>query len=547
MKNVLKILIAFSFLFTTGFGQDLKQLLNELAHQNEHQINVDEINSDHKCGFSRRASIAQFKDRMTGDQISLYKATMTRPVLQNSLVSPKGYFRIHYDTSGPNEVKYDINEFATYCDQVYDKEVTEFGFKKPPSDNGEGGDDLYDIYILEFHSTYGETVFNALNGGTEIPSYIKIDNDFISGSFNTTGIDGAKVTIAHEFHHAIQVGYIWRGSDLFYYEMTSTAMEELVFSDINDYYLYLPGFFNKPYLSMNSTNSNYHYANCIFNLYLTSKFGPEIIKRVWELMPNDRAVGAINAALTEKGSGFKTEFNTFSDWIYFTGDYAKEGKYFPDAKDYPMILPTNSFKFEGSDYNKEMNYFTNPASNNFIEYVDTTGGSINKIMIRITNSDYASLISTSDNISVTTNFAKGNSIGDNFYKDYYFSKTVDADAEFITSEIFINGKLASELNNGNDNLSAGFVYPQPYNPFKNTSLNFTVESGSENTGTLYVFSLTMELLYSSELSLIPNGENYVINWNGVCDSGDKLSSGVYIYVVDSNDKLIKGKFAVINE
>ena len=65
--------------------------------------------------------------------------------------------------------------------------------------------------------------------------------------FLTKGINAARVTVAHEFHHAIQLGnYSYRDSDLFFYELTSTSMEEFVFNSVNDYYNYLTDYFYFP-------------------------------------------------------------------------------------------------------------------------------------------------------------------------------------------------------------------------------------------------------------------------------------------------------------
>ena len=70
-----------------------------------------------------------------------------------------------------------------------------------------------------------------------------IDNDY-AGGYYSTGINGARVTVAHEFHHGIQCGNyspknsssLYRNSDVFYYKLTSTAMEEFVVDVVNDYY-----------------------------------------------------------------------------------------------------------------------------------------------------------------------------------------------------------------------------------------------------------------------------------------------------------------------
>jgi len=69
---------------------------------------------------------------------------------------------------------------------------------------------------------YGQTTSENNVGLSRWTSYIEIDNDFIG--FYTIGINAARVTAAHEFHHAIQMGNYApqsggssiRSSDLFF-------------------------------------------------------------------------------------------------------------------------------------------------------------------------------------------------------------------------------------------------------------------------------------------------------------------------------------------
>ncbi len=75
----------------------------------------------------------------------------------------------------------------------------------PPSDNGAGGDNKYDVYIQnQGGGVYGYTEWESKVGSVNWTSFMVIDNDYIG--YYSTGLDGMKVTVAHEFHHGIQLG-----------------------------------------------------------------------------------------------------------------------------------------------------------------------------------------------------------------------------------------------------------------------------------------------------------------------------------------------------
>ncbi len=75
----------------------------------------------------------------------------------------------------------------------------------PPSDNTGGGDDKYDVYIVnQGAGLYGYTEFENKVGAVNWTSFIVIDNDYVG--YYSSGIEGMLVTVAHEFHHGIQVG-----------------------------------------------------------------------------------------------------------------------------------------------------------------------------------------------------------------------------------------------------------------------------------------------------------------------------------------------------
>ena len=172
-----------------------------------------------------------------------------------------------------------------------------------------------------------------------------IDNDYVG--YYSSGINGARVTVAHEFHHGIQGGNYapagsnspFRNSDVFYYEITSTAFEEFVFDDVNDYYAYMPSYFQNPETAM-PLNDGYNLA--IWNIYLQNNFGFDILKRQWELLPSqvNSALKAIALSIDENGSTLGNELNKFGIWTYFTNSRAISGRYFEEANNYPLINPT---------------------------------------------------------------------------------------------------------------------------------------------------------------------------------------------------------------
>ncbi len=273
-------------------------------------------------------------DQFPKQQRSVLQSLLDRPVTDTSFVSPGGFFRIHYDTAAGISPTYSMQLFAEALDSVYNYEVKFIGFPPPPSDNGIGGDDKYDIYVSNIGDVYGYTVpeTEITTGSSTYTAYTVINNDFTG--FYTTGINAARVTAAHEFDHAINIGnYINRyfSGDEFFYELSATAMEHFVFNSIKDYLQYLPTYFNDTPSSIATNSTIEEFALGIWNIYQKDRFGFDIIKYEWELMPQMRAMDAINNAIQKFGSSLGTELSNFAVWMYFTNYRAINGQYFEDA------------------------------------------------------------------------------------------------------------------------------------------------------------------------------------------------------------------------
>jgi hypothetical protein len=236
---------------------------------------------DRKCGFGLISQIKLNFNYFTLEQQNILKPLLQRKVKQTSMVSPSGFFRIHYDTTGSQTPIYDPSltanenayQVALAADSAYRFEVNFLTFPPPPSDNGEGGDDRYDIYITTADGNYGFTQPETALGNDKWTSYMEIHYSFQGSGFATHGLGAMRVTVAHEFHHSIQMGnYILRWEDSFFYELTSTSMEEFVFNTVNDYYAYMHSYFNSTDKSF-SDPSHSGYDMAIWNIYIVNYYG----------------------------------------------------------------------------------------------------------------------------------------------------------------------------------------------------------------------------------------------------------------------------------
>ena len=514
-----------------------------------------------KCGFVLMNSIRTHFNSFTYEQQQLLKPLLIRPILQTSLVSPSGFFRIHYDTTGINKPNYEkdsdtslhlsdqvlftmyLDSVAIAADSAYNFEVNYLGYPPPPPDGSAGGDSLYDIYLENLSDYYGDTQFDSSKG----PSYMEVNSNFTG--FPTLGIYAVRVTIAHEFHHGIQVGnYIYRDSDAWFHELTSVSMEHFVYPSIHDYYYYMPHYFDNPQRSIanNDVSGGDGYDLAIWNIYLQKKFDYDIIKKQWELMPQIRAIEAINQSITENenGASFSQILNEFGIWVYFTNSHAQQGKYFPEAANYPLItFPiSNSFQFPPF---VSVNSFNYPVSNNFFNMSIQQPSKVDILVSVITNSDYeAAVVNTASTFNFQYNLYNYNTPGTSNLVNQYYSKLNPSGSPWFNSEILNDTWLGST---SVFNHNADFAFPSPFN-YSYTVLYIPVDQNSSDEYNLNIYSIGMKLVYSSTVSLIKlDKEKPVITWNGKDNNNRKLSSGVYIYSVKSGNNVKKGKIVIFND
>ncbi len=303
---------------------------------------------------TRDVTMALRDIRINWNQLSdstqrIVSSILTRWNTAFTYVSPGGFFRLHYDTNGANAVPaadgdHDgipdyVEKCAAYADSSLAKQLS-LGYVTPPSDGTAGGDSLYDIYFEEM-PYYGYT--QPENPGpqpwNDYTSYLVLHRNFLGFPPNLdpegNQAGAAKVTCAHEFHHAIQFAYNVNQPS-WYMEEDATAMETLVYPKVNDNYNYLPSFFDSPEISL-MDESIHEYACFIWGLFLAQKFDTSLLVAAWQGGRFNDIFQTVADTLAGRYSWTQdSAMAEFAVWNFCTGS-RNDGLHFRDAANYPLI------------------------------------------------------------------------------------------------------------------------------------------------------------------------------------------------------------------
>lgn len=513
-------------------------------------------NNYNKCGFH---IIANYFGLPSADP-TVKSILQIRPSADTSIVSRSGKFRIHFDTSGVNEpVLYNSDQqaepnsafafadsVARICDCVYHVEVDSLGFPPPASDSGAGGGDEYDIYIDALPTgEYGYTdwdpsrpIINRVN-----PTYAAwtvIRNEF--ESTYTQGIPAMEVTIAHEFNHGIQVGNygLWQ-NDLWFYELTSTWMEQVVYPGVKDYYQYLPTFFDnlsqRPF-NLYEPGEYAGYERCVFGIFVQNEYGSEVMKSIWQHMATEPVIPAIEDAFRSIGISPSSAFQLFSEWNYFSGYRAPLAVQYSDST-YPLANYYPSASIEGTGDLSSSGVIFSGGALRLTEHFFQISEGADTVGIVLSNNNFpaaASYDTTTFQFSVGISQGGSNCVRE-LSGGYCLFFDV-ADHTNWTLVPFIAGQVLVAQNN--------LVFPQPFNPaMEQAKIPYPFQETSGASLSIYDISgdLVDKLNGGTHIAHYVGGSYFV--WDGEDRSGRKVGSGVYIYVVTDGSKSAVGKIAVV--
>ena len=273
-----------------------------------------------------------------------------------------------------------------------------------------------------------------------------------------------------------------------------------------------------------------------------------IIKRQWELIPSLKAILVINQSLNEVSTSFPRELNKFGIWTFFTNFRSVPGKYFEEAGNYPLVSPTFTIQYPSAP----PDMMSAPTANNYVKF--NISSNSDTLIAIVTNAD---AISASENSNQFFDFSytlfNDPTSGQRELTDEYSSTfTVSNTSYWAVSEVLNNQLIREDSLIVPPAANVSFAYPNPFNYNSNLlqtpSVFFPFEAYIGETVDFNIHSVDMQLMYSKEKSIqiLPGGQEG-ISWDGFNDDGEKLASGIYIYVIKKGDEVVKGKVVIFNE
>lgn len=297
-----------------------------------------------------------------------------------SVPSKGGHFRVWYAQKGdqaPDLTDKDgdmvpdfVAAVAAAADRTYKSTIEERGFRPPLSDEkyndgrGFGGDDRFDIYLRwAVKGSDGYRVIEKCTDATDPPAgrcagYFVMNPAYKDGHYPTEQ-DGIEVLTSHELFHAVQDAYgtdtlrtfaegtaVWNELQVFPRDKTSGRRGAW-----GDYLGFLPAFFKEPERPFDKSlgtgpGTSYAYATAAWFQFLTERYGPRLIREIWEgstASPAGDTTHFLEITETILRDRYRVdlrdEWAEFTRWNLLTGPRAPTDglRGYKDAAEYPQV------------------------------------------------------------------------------------------------------------------------------------------------------------------------------------------------------------------
>lgn len=299
----------------TGGGLDLKvtikNALGTLLAENDDR---SENNYDPALGFTASSSgnytltVTQYGSGTFEISITRGDESVLAPLTDLLAVALSGpertletpHFLIHYTNRGEDATTLSYAQsVAEAVEYVYAVEITQFGWPAPVPDGPIGGDSRMDVYLMNLMGNEGDGAMgltipgDQYNDNPNTPerekyatySMLQIDNDFAEmDGDRLSALELMRVTVAHEFHHAVQNSYDANEPMLMYFEATSVWMEQAVYPKLSSAVYYVDSAYRYPELCFGTATDPdglQMYAEWMFLQSLADVYGANIVQELW--------------------------------------------------------------------------------------------------------------------------------------------------------------------------------------------------------------------------------------------------------------------------
>jgi len=509
-----------------------------------------------KCGTPAMADYQRQKTELSMQTKSEVEPLLPTPHTQavQTYQSSSGKFTLYYTNDSNSEDAVPQNDennngvpdyveiAAAAADSSYRHEVLTLGYTDPIP-QGES----YTIEILDLSAIYGQTYVNN-SGGTNM----QVENDFTENfppNDDPQGdqIGALKVTIAHEFKHAIEYeANRWSGETGSWLEMTATLMEEVVFDNVNDYYNYLASessIFNNPQDSF-YPGSYYHVT---WALYFEEQFGPSFWPSVWQIIKNNPQITMVNALTERLGSpeAFQEAYIQSQLWHYASGQNAAPNFGFEERTDYPTASISENESLFNSNFSIPRSSAIPSVFNFSARYyrVPHPGDVSGKVQLEVnskgTDKGIGVIAYHSDGTVETTSFVLG-SDENSFKMPNLQWEEIDNLGLIVTNASYgtASGSKPTYVTVGSDNYDTVTLNQNYPNPFNNaTRIRFTLDSPTHVELTVFdAVGRKVNTLLDQELSA--GLYEPVLN-------ADNLASGIYFYRLSTDKETMIKKMTLV--
>lgn len=496
-----------------------------------------------------------------------------RPTKQANVLTSGGHFRVHYDTQGENAVAprdIDGNNVPDFIDSVgfyleyaWRVEIDEFGYDAPPSDRRGIGPEI-DVFICDLPAQfYGGAQTENDNVLSEDPArvhgYLILDNDY--AGYPTPGMDGVRVTTAHELHHIIQFAAyrdalepFSRVSQFALYEATATWLEKKVHPDLHDWRQYADELLRNPqkygFSTHNTGDFTSGYGHVLYIDYLEKRFGRDVVREIWDDFRTRETFDAIDATLMRRDFNLARSYCEFGEWAYYTGYRARDTALLKEAPGLPAMRPAQTTMLQGSETSFDGELF--PLSFGLYRLLlGTSNPNIrDTVDFLVTNS--------------RSNLGMGGPTVD--MEQFRIDISTDERPDYLPlarDEATIYYRLVPLAGGSADafcldviddsvNTIVGIrTSPQPFINKPGEEILFSVDGASDEVlnARLWIYTTAMTRVTEVSQTGLKGRDNQLgVLWNGRDRHGEAVPTGIYIYELSINGKPpVLGKIAVVRE